>query len=100
MKPAARPERASDKAPPAVEARPVPAPKPPDRLQAWWLTQAKDQPVVVRLLDGKALSGKLLSYDTYSFTLEVPGLGGPVLIFKHGVQLVRRAGPAEAEGAS
>jgi len=67
-----------------------PASAPPVGAQTAWFQRNKGLAVAVRLLDGTAVEGVLLAWDTYTIVVQVAGHGEPMLVNKHAIALFWR----------
>ncbi len=59
-----------------------------------FLTTQVGTPVLVRLLDGKVVTGELVTFDIYAIVVKVKG-GKDTLIFKHAVAYITTSSPEE-----
>ncbi len=60
-----------------------------------YLQARLSKPIRLRLLDGKVITGTLLSFDIYTMVLQVSS-DSTILVQKHGVSYIADGVPAEA----
>ncbi len=67
-----------------------PANAPTVGAQTEWFQRNKGLAIAVRLMDGTAVEGILLAWDTYTIVMQVSGHGEPMLVNKHAIALFWR----------
>ncbi len=67
-----------------------PANAPPVGAQTEWFQRNKGRAIAVRLMDGTAIEGVLLAWDTYTIAMQVLGHVAPMLVNKHAIALFWR----------
>ncbi len=67
-----------------------PATAPPVGAQTAWFQRNKGLAIAVRLMDGTAVEGVLLAWDTYTIAMQVSGHGASMLVNKHAIALFWR----------
>jgi len=70
--------------------RKKPANAPPVGAQTAWFQRNKGLAIAVRLMDGTAVEGVLLAWDTYTIAMQVSGHIEPMLVNKHAIALFWR----------